>query len=257
MALAVGNSLTRTQRDFYSDFRDLWHRAAEASPVTRGAIRGHEKHCLTAAKVCANLEPESSSDIDSEAAASAVSSLRNSGSKGGLNLFRDAPLLHLHRYKHWTSMAQPIPFSRNAGAARARHAKAMLLPMPRPVADELALRVHVALDTLRRGVGSKTDAQTLTQIVLLTGFLAELGYGSVSGEELGAADRAAAAVFDIGRETGEWKLDSVGFALFASIATIYDRQLHSAPLWAVTDASERLDRFIAGVPDRTSVRKRA
>lgn len=154
-------------------------------------------------------------------------------------------------------MAQPIPFSRNAGASRARHAKGMLLPLPRQVADDLALRVHLALDALRRGIGSMTDAQTLTQIMLLTGFLAESGFGFATGDELGAADRAVAAVFDIGRLTGLWRLDEAGFALFARIATNYDQQLHSAPLWAVTEASDRLDRFIAGVPDRAPVRKRA
>ncbi|RKT20749.1 hypothetical protein B0G69_4082 [Paraburkholderia sp. RAU2J] len=154
-------------------------------------------------------------------------------------------------------MAQPIPFSRNAGATRARHAKAMLLPIARSIADDLALRVHLALDALRRGVGSKTDAQTLTQTMLLTCFLAESGFGSISDEALGAADRAVSAVLDIGRETGEWRLDDAGFALFALLATNYDRQLHSAPLWAITEASERLDRFVAGVPDQTPVRKRA
>ncbi|AXE95554.1 hypothetical protein ACOCG7_14185 [Paraburkholderia sp. DD10] len=154
-------------------------------------------------------------------------------------------------------MAQPIPFSRHTGAARARHAKTMLLPMARQTADELALRVHLALDALRRGTGSMTDAQTLTQIMLLTGFLAESGFGSATGEQLGAAERAVSAVFDIGRETGEWGLDSAGFALFAAIATNYDKLLHSAPLWAVTDASERLDRFTAGMSYQTPVRKRA
>ncbi|CAE6765500.1 hypothetical protein R69927_07663 [Paraburkholderia domus] len=154
-------------------------------------------------------------------------------------------------------MAQPLPFSRNTGAARARHDKAMLLPIARKIADDLALRVHLALDALRRGAGSTSDAQTLTQVMLLTGFLAESGFGSVTGEQLGAAERAVSAVFDIGRETGEWRLDSAGFALFAEIATNYDRQLHSAPLWAITDASERLDRFTAGVPHQTPMRKRA
>ncbi|QQC66907.1 hypothetical protein [Paraburkholderia ginsengisoli] len=154
-------------------------------------------------------------------------------------------------------MAQPIPFSRNAGAARARHAKTMLLPIARQIADDLALRVHLALDALRRGVGTKTDAQTLTQTMLLTGFLVEAGFGSLSSEELGAADRAVSAVFDIGRQTGEWQLDGEGFELFALIARSYDRQLRSVPLWAVTEASERLDRFIAGVPDQTPARKRA
>jgi hypothetical protein len=159
--------------------------------------------------------------------------------------------------QHWTVMAQPIPFSRNTGAARARHDKAMLLPIARKIADDLALRVHLALDALRRGAGSTSDAQTLTQIMLLTGFLAESGFGSMSGEQLGAAERMVSEVFDRGRETGKWRLDSAGFTLFADIATNYDRQLHSVPLWAITDASERLDRFSAGMPYQAPVRKRA
>jgi hypothetical protein len=120
-------------------------------------------------------------------------------------------------------MAQPIPFSRNAGVARARHAKAMLLPIPRQIADDLALRVHLALDILRRGAGSKTDAQTLTQTMLLTGFLAELGFGSVSSDELEVADRAMAVVFDIGRETDEWRLDDTGVATDNYTAYLFGR----------------------------------
>lgn len=154
-------------------------------------------------------------------------------------------------------MAQPIPFSRNTGAARARHDKAMLLPIARQVADDLALRVHLALDALHRGAGSTSDAQTLTQVMLLTGFLAESGFGSTTGEQIGAAESVMSVVFDTGRETGEWRLDSAGFTLFAEIATNYDRQLHSAPLWAITDASERLDRFTAGLSYQTPMRKRA
>ncbi len=132
----------------------------------------------------------------------------------------------------------------------------MLLPIARQTADELALRVHLAVDVLRRGAGGMSDAQTLTQVMLLTGFLAESGFGSATGEQLGAAERAVAAVFDIGRETGQWRMDGEAFALFAEIATNYDRQLHSAPLWAITDASERLDRFTAGMSYQP-VRRRA
>ncbi|MBW0451293.1 hypothetical protein EN871_31945 [bacterium M00.F.Ca.ET.228.01.1.1] len=154
-------------------------------------------------------------------------------------------------------MAQPIPFSRHTGAARARHAKAMLLPIARQVADDLALRVHLALDTLRRSRGGVDEAQTLTQVLLLTGFLAESGFGSATREQLAAADREIAKVFDIGRDTGIWALDEGGFALFAHIATNYDQQLHRAPLWAITEASERLDRFTAGLPDQLPTRKRA
>lgn len=60
----------------------------------------------------------------------------------------------------------------------------MLLPIARQTADDLALRGHLALDALRRGGGSMSDAQTLTQVVLLTGFPAESGFGSMTDEQL-------------------------------------------------------------------------
>jgi hypothetical protein len=185
-----------------------------------------------------------------------VTRLRRESARG-LNLLPRTPLLHLHRHNHWIFMAQAIPFSRNTGAARARHAKAMLLPLARQTADDLALRVHLALDALRRGDGGIGDAQTLTQVMILTGFLAESGFGAATGEQLGDAERAIAKAFDIGRDTGRWALDDSGFELFAQIVTNYDQQLHRAPLWAVTEASERLDRFAAGVPYQLHARKRA
>ena len=60
----------------------------------------------------------------------------------------------------------------------------MLLPMPRATADELALRVHLALATMRAGVGSVRNAQTLTQTMILTGFIAEAGYGAARSSAL-------------------------------------------------------------------------
>jgi hypothetical protein len=154
-------------------------------------------------------------------------------------------------------MAKTVSFSRSTNAARARRAKSMLLPMPRATADELALRVHLALAALRNGAGSVRDAQTLTQTMILTGFLVESGYGCTTYEQLVVAEAAIAAAFDRGRATGEWRLDGVSFALFAVIVTTYDQQLQHAPLWAIVEASDRLDRFQAGDPYERTDRKHA
>ncbi|CAB4052619.1 MULTISPECIES: hypothetical protein [Paraburkholderia] len=53
----------------------------------------------------------------------------------------------------------------------------MLLPMPRAEVDRVCLQVHVALDAMRRGSGNVNAAQTLCQVMILTGLLAEAGYG--------------------------------------------------------------------------------
>jgi hypothetical protein len=164
--------------------------------------------------------------------------------------------LHLPTF-HVPLMAKTIPFSRNTQAAHARAAKAMLLPLPKATAEELALQVHLALDSLRRGKGSVSAAQTVTETMLLVAFIAEAGYGTLTSEALHIADGVSAACFERGRASGEWALDHDGYEIFAVIATMYDHQLQRAPLWALTEASDRLERFKAGEPYQAANRKRA
>jgi hypothetical protein len=154
-------------------------------------------------------------------------------------------------------MAKTIPFTRNPQAARARRAKTLLLPMPRASADELSLQVHIALDALRRGCGNVQAAQTMTQAMILTGLLAEAGYGAATFDQMQSAESVISEAFDRGRDTGVWTLDGDGFAQFATIATTYDYQLQRAPLSAIADASDRLDRFRAGESFDQVARKRA
>ncbi|MEX3932458.1 hypothetical protein AB4Y32_11690 [Paraburkholderia phymatum] len=154
-------------------------------------------------------------------------------------------------------MAKTIPFPGGNQAARARQAKALLLPIPRSMAAELILPVHIALDALRRGAGSKSAAQTLTQTMLLAGFLCDLGYGEMTYDQLRTADQAMAATFDHGRATDEWRLDEAHVELLAHIVSTYDAQLQRAPLSALTDASARLDRIIANGSAEPTLRKQA
>jgi hypothetical protein len=129
---------------------------------------------------------------------------------------------------------------------RARLNKALLLPIPRAVADELSLLMHVPLEALRLGKGWKEGAQRLTEVMLLASFLAEAGYGPFSNDVLMRSDAAIAATFDDGRQSGRWALEASAYELFAAIVTLHDWQLRSAPLSALTTASERLERFKAG-----------
>jgi hypothetical protein len=154
-------------------------------------------------------------------------------------------------------MASPAPFSRNAQAARAHAAKSMLLPLPRSVADDLALQMYLALDALRRRAGSDSDAQKLTRAMLLSAFLVESGYGAMTNEALCTADALIAECFAHGRACGIWRLDETAYRAFAAIVGGYDRQLQKAPLWALTDASERLQRLTAGEPLPAAARRHA
>jgi hypothetical protein len=138
-----------------------------------------------------------------------------------------------------------------------RRSKAMLLPMPHAEADRVCLQVHVALDAMRRGRGNVNAAQTLCQVMILTGLLAEAGYGDATFEQMRDAESILSAAFDRGRDSGVWALDEEGFRQFATIAATYDYQMERAPLAAIADASERLERFRAGESFEQATRKRA
>jgi hypothetical protein len=154
-------------------------------------------------------------------------------------------------------MAKLIPLQRSTRAARTRKNRTLLLPMPKATTDDLALRVHIALDAMRRGQGNVHAAQTLTQAMILSGFLAEAGYGEATFEQMRQAEADISEAFDRGRDTGEWRLDHDAAGRFADIVSTYDFQLRRAPLSAIADASDRLDRFRAGEPAGPVTRKRA
>ena len=154
-------------------------------------------------------------------------------------------------------MAKTIPFPGSNQASRARQAKALLLPIPRGMAAELILPVHIALDALRRGTGSKSAMQTLMQTMLLAGFLCDLGYGEMTYDQFRTADQALATAFDRGHASDEWRLDEAHIELFAHIVSTYDAQLQRAPLSALTDASARLDRLLANGSAEPTIRKLA
>jgi hypothetical protein len=145
-------------------------------------------------------------------------------------------------------MSRTIPFQRSSQATRARLSKAQLLPIPRAVADELALAAHVSLATLRSGSTDIAPAQQITEAMLLTKFLAEAGHGDFTYDELLLADQTMAAVFDAGRASGIWSLPPEGFDRLAAIVSLYDHQLRRATLGALSVASERLERFKTGEP---------
>jgi hypothetical protein len=145
-------------------------------------------------------------------------------------------------------MPRPIQFQGSPQAARARLNKALLLPIPRAIADELSLVAYVSLAALHDGKGWLEGAQRLTEVMMLASFVSEAGYGPFKREALVTSDTAMAAVFDKGRETGVWELDAHGYEWFAAIVCLYDWQLRSAPMHVLSAASDRLDRYKAGEP---------
>jgi hypothetical protein len=155
------------------------------------------------------------------------------------------------------SMSRTLPFKRSPQATRTQLTKAQLLPIPRAVADELALQAHLSLQALQAGAADVAPAQRVTEAMLLAKFLADAGHGEFADEALESADRALAAVFESGSATGVWLLPVEEQGNFAAIVSLYDHQLRRATLGALTAASERLDRFKAGEPYQVARMRRA
>ena|SRR6516225_10883897 len=153
--------------------------------------------------------------------------------------------------------ARTIPFARNSQAARARLNKAMQLPLQRAEVDRVCLQVHIALDAMRRRKGTISATQTLCHFMILTGLLAEAGYGAATFEQMRDAEDVIAGAYDRGRDSGVWALDDEGFRQFAIIVATYDHQMQIAPVAAIADASNRLERFRAGESFEQMARKRA
>ena len=154
-------------------------------------------------------------------------------------------------------MPRPIQFQGSPQAVRARLNKALLLPIPRAVSDELSLGAYLSLAGLQEGKGWVDGARRLTEVMLLASFISEAGYGPFEQEALVKSDAAIALVFAKGNVSGVWELDDDAYAWFAAIVCLHDWQLRNTPMSVVAAASDRLDRIKAGEACPQPQKKRA
>jgi len=154
-------------------------------------------------------------------------------------------------------MARTLPFPCSPQARRALLAKLALVPMPKQEADVLSLHAHCALQALLDGRGWVSGVQSLTEVLILTSFVAEVGYGEISSQTWIGAEAALNAAFKAGRETGIWEIDSTRLNCVGAVLAAHDAQLARAPLGVLANASERLERLKRGEPERLLQKKRA
>jgi hypothetical protein len=129
--------------------------------------------------------------------------------------------------------------------------------MPKQEADVLSLHAHCALQALLDGRGWVSGVQSLTEVLILTSFVAEAGYGAISRQTWIGAEAALNAAFKTGRETGIWEIHSTGLNCVGAVLAAHDAQLARAPLGVLANASERLEQLKKGEPERLPQKKRA
>jgi hypothetical protein len=154
-------------------------------------------------------------------------------------------------------MARTLPFHRSPQARHAHLSKLSLFPLPKRETDLLSLRAHCSLQALIDGRGWLGGVQSLTEVLILTSFVAEAGYGQISRETWLDAEAALNAAFGKGRDAGVWQIDADGSGRVCAVLAMHDAQLSGAPLGVLATASERLEQLKTGEPKPLPQRKRA
>ncbi len=116
--------------------------------------------------------------------------------------------------------------------------------MPAAAANEVALRVHLALDALLRGKGSQESAHLLMQSVVLCRFLCDEGCGRQDEDIFDTAEAAIVAVTLEGRSTGNWSVGERAAGPLAAVVCLYDYQLQTATLSVLSDVETRYMQFV-------------
>ncbi|AET91831.1 transcriptional regulator, fis family [Burkholderia sp. YI23] len=141
-----------------------------------------------------------------------------------------------------------MPHSRKkkcAKSSRPRAARAYWLPMPQSDADTIILQCRLALEVIRKGDASQTDAQCIAHAVLLTRLLSETGYGRLDPDIILEAEEDMLSMLEGGAQTGQWRIPEASLPALTAIVNEHDRQLREVRLADVIACNERLEKFIA------------
>lgn len=127
------------------------------------------------------------------------------------------------------------------GCARSR---TLLLPMPREDAAKLVLRTRLALERLRHGDAGRQLINELSQVVLMTNFITEAGFGELEIAWLERVERDLAGVLLHADTTGTWDVPEALVGDVMRVVNEYDRLLSQTRLAVIVDACNRLEWLI-------------
>ncbi|CAB3792862.1 hypothetical protein [Pararobbsia alpina] len=116
----------------------------------------------------------------------------------------------------------------------------MLLPLPLGLFNHLSMEHHLKLEALYRGRGEAVFMGTMAEILFVSCFMAEDGYGDGNEALIVTAQDHLVRAHQHGSNTGVWAFDGTAYAAFCKLLTLHDEQLRQAPAYAVFKANERM-----------------
>jgi hypothetical protein len=116
--------------------------------------------------------------------------------------------------------------------------------MPREDAAKLVLRTRLALERLRHGDAGRQLINELSQVVLMTNFITEAGFGELEIAWLERVERDLAGVLLHADTTGTWDVPEALVGDVMRVVNEYDRLLSQTRLAVIVDACNRLEWLI-------------
>lgn len=123
--------------------------------------------------------------------------------------------------------------------------KEMLLPLPLSAARTVALSNHLTFAACRAGAGSAYLVNGLIELVYVTYFVQDAGYGETEVIIYGRAEAALERCLQRAQTERVWTIGAAELPLFEAVLQEADRQLAVAPRYVHYEARERLKRFAA------------
>ena len=121
----------------------------------------------------------------------------------------------------------------------------MLLPLPSSAAQTVALSNHLTFAACRAGAGSAYLFNELIQLVYVTFFVQDAGYGDADVNIYARAEAALERCLQRAEVERRWAFEAADLPLFEAVLQQADRQLSSAPRYVHVAARDRLKRFAA------------
>jgi hypothetical protein len=128
-------------------------------------------------------------------------------------------------------------------AKQSRHKKALFLPMGRGEADALVLPVRIALERIRLGKADRDAAVCMAEIVLLTGFLTEGGFGRLDAPFLNGVEKQLLRALDQEDTAADWKFAAGFVDALVVVVNEYDRLIRETRLLAIVEANDSFARL--------------
>lgn len=128
-----------------------------------------------------------------------------------------------------------------------RHKKVLLLPMRQADADDRVLPVRIAFERIRLGKADRAAAVCMAEILLLTGFLTEDGFGCLDSAFMGGVEMRLLVELNQDREAA-WRIDAALIADLGRVVNEYDRLIRETRLQAIMAANENFARLKPATP---------